>query len=57
MSSQRNSQMPSILKIDDVFTSFNQIQKSIQEHANQIFHDRDSNSGDALSLICGQYTY
>ena len=49
MSSQQNTQMPSILKIDDVFTSFNQIQKSIQEHANQIFHDRDSNSGDALS--------
>ncbi len=48
MSSQHSIQMPSILKSDDIFSSFNQIQKSIQEHAYNIFHDRDLNSGDAL---------
>ena len=49
MSSQQSIQMPSILKGDDIFSSFNRIQKSIQERAYHIFHDRDSNSGDAIS--------
>jgi HSP20 family molecular chaperone IbpA len=49
MSSQQSIQMPSILKGDDIFSNFNQIQKSIQERAYHIFHDRDSNSGDAIS--------
>jgi len=49
MSSQRSIQMPSILKGDDIFSSFNQIQKSIQERAYNIFHDRDPSSGDALT--------
>jgi len=49
MSSQQSTQMPSILKGGDVYAKFNQIQKSIQEHAYHIFHDRDSNSGDAIS--------
>ncbi|MEN8251479.1 MAG: Hsp20 family protein [Bacteroidota bacterium] len=41
--------MPRILKGDGIFSSLSRIQKSIQERADQIFHDRDSNSGDALS--------
>ncbi len=49
MSSQQSTQMPSILKGDDVFSNLNRIQKSIQERAYDIFHDRDSNSGNALS--------
>ena len=49
MSSQHNIRMPSILKGDDIFSSFNQIQKSIQERAYNIFHDRDTDSGDALT--------
>jgi HSP20 family molecular chaperone IbpA len=49
MSSHHSMQVPSILKGDDVFTSFNQIQKSIQERAYNIFHDRDPDSGDALT--------
>ena len=49
MSSQHNMRMPSILKGDDIFSSFNQIQKSIQERAYNIFHDRDTDSGDALT--------
>jgi len=42
-------QVPSILKGDDIFSSFNKIQKSIQERAYNIFHDRDPGSGDALT--------
>ena len=49
MSSQHNIRMPSILKGDDIFSSFNQIQKTIQERAYNIFHDRDTDSGDALT--------
>jgi HSP20 family molecular chaperone IbpA len=49
MSSQHSMQMPSILKGDDIFSSFNQIQKLIQERAYNIFHDRDTDSGDALT--------
>jgi len=49
MSSQQSIQMPSILQGDDIFSNFNQIQKSIQERAYHIFDDRDSNSGDAIS--------
>ena len=49
MSSHHSMQVPSILKGDDVFASFNQIQKSIQERAYNIFHDRDPGSGDALT--------
>jgi HSP20 family molecular chaperone IbpA len=49
MSSQHNIRMPSILKGDDIFSSFNQIQKSIQERAYNIFHDRNTDSGDALT--------
>ena len=49
MSSQQSIQMPGILKGDDIFSNFNRIQKSIQERAYHIFHDRDSNSGDAIS--------
>lgn len=49
MSSHHSIQVPSILKGDDIFTSFNQIQKSIQERAYNIFHDRDPDSGDALT--------
>lgn len=49
MTSQHNMQKPSVLKDGDVFSSFNQIQKSIQERAYQLFHDRDPDSGDAIS--------
>jgi len=49
MASQRNIKLPSILKDDDIFANFNQIHESIRERADSIFHDRDSNSGDALS--------
>ena len=49
MSSQQSIKMPKILKGDDIFSSFNQIQKSIQERAYHIFHDRDANSGDDKS--------
>ena len=49
MSSQHSMHMPSILKGGDNFSSFNQIQKSIQERAYSIFHDRDTDSGDALT--------
>ena len=49
MSSQHNIRMPSILKGDDIFSSFNQIQKTIQERAYNIFHDRDTDSGDAIT--------
>jgi HSP20 family molecular chaperone IbpA len=41
--------MPSILKGDDIFSNFNQIQKSIQERAYNIFHDRETDSGDAVT--------
>ena len=49
MSSHHSMQVPSILKGDDIFSSFNKIQKSIQERAYNIFHDRDPGSGDALT--------
>ena len=49
MSQHKSIQVPHILKGDDIFSSLNQIQKSIQEHAYNIFHGRDPNSGDALS--------
>jgi HSP20 family molecular chaperone IbpA len=49
MTTQRSIQKPSVLKSDDFFSSFNQIQKSIQERAYQLFHDRDPGSGDAIS--------
>ena len=49
MSSQHNIRMPSILKGEDIFSSFNQIQKTIQERAYNIFHDRDTDPGDALT--------
>lgn len=49
MSQQKSIQVPHILKGDDIFSSLNQIQKSIQKHAYNIFHGRDPDSGDALS--------
>jgi HSP20 family protein len=49
MSSQHSKHVPSIVKDNDTFSIFNQIQKSIQERAYNIFHDRDTDSGDALT--------
>ena len=49
MTQQQNIQKPGVLKGEDIFSSLDQIQKSIQERAYQIFQDRDPNSGDAIS--------
>jgi len=49
MTTHKSTQLPVIHKSDDIFTTFNQIQDMIREHADRIFHDRNPNEGDDLS--------
>jgi len=49
MSAHKSTELPAIHKSDEIFTTFNHIQDMIRESANRIFHDRNSDEGDALS--------
>ena len=49
MASHKSTELPVIRKSDDIFTTFNQIQNMIREHAFHLFNDRNPNEGDAMS--------